>query len=169
MVPERDTLVAAGVADLQLVFQSVEWGDLSAASPEREMPFIMHVNVDGKDCWVRGRMDAVVPGGLPRVVDYKYALWHEGAETDYEIQMTAYSLALMKALAADRACAELWYLKSPMKIVRREYKFQEAEERLRNLLSRYISALETGEWPAADRAYCDRIECGFREQCWRPA
>ena len=169
MVPKRDTLVAAGVADLELVFQSVDWGDLSAASPEREMPFIMHVNVDGKDCWVRGRMDAVVPGGIPRVVDYKYALWHEGAETDYEIQMTAYSLALMKALEADRACAELWYLKSPMKIVRREYKFQEAEERLRNLLSRYISALETGEWPVADRAYCDRIECGFREQCWRPA
>ena len=85
-----------------------------SVSPEREMPFIMHIDVDGKDCWVRGRMDAVVTGSVPRVVDYKYAVWHEGAEATYHIQMTAYSLALMKALGTQRAVGELWYLKAPM-------------------------------------------------------
>ena len=80
--------------------------------------------------------------------------------------MTAYSLALMKALTADRAGAELWYLKSPMKIVRREYTRREAEDRLRDLLVRYLTALETEEWPVAARQYCDRAECGFRSRCW---
>jgi hypothetical protein len=76
--------------------------DLAAAGAERELPFLMHVDVNGRDCWVRGRMDVAVPtgedgSGTPRVVDYKYASWHDGAEERYEIQMTAYALALMKA------------------------------------------------------------------------
>jgi ATP-dependent helicase/nuclease subunit A len=166
IAPAHAALTAVGVVDLESVFQSAQWRDLSSASPEREMPFIMHLDVDGKDCWVRGRMDAIVPGDVPRVIDYKYALWHEGAENDYEVQMAAYSLALMKALAADRAAAELWYLKSPMKIIRREYTLREAEERLRDLLSRYVKAIETDRWPHADPVYCERIECGFRRQCW---
>jgi ATP-dependent helicase/nuclease subunit A len=165
----------AEVADLDGVFQSAEWRELTSALPERELPFIMHIDVGGKDCWVRGRMDAVVApviDGLPavppvpRVIDYKYAQWREGAEEQYEMQMTAYSLALMKALPAERAVAELWYLKSPMKIVRREYTIDEAEQVLRDLLTRYARAVESDEWNAADRSYCDHIECGFREQCW---
>ncbi|HYR44122.1 MAG TPA: PD-(D/E)XK nuclease family protein, partial [Terriglobia bacterium] len=162
----REVLAISGVPDLDPVFQSAEWRELSCAAPEREMPFIMHIDLEGKDCWVRGRMDAVVPGDIPRVIDYKYASWSEGAVDNYEVQMTAYSLALMKALAADRAGAELWYLKSPMKIVRREYTLREAENRLRDLLLRYLGALETDEWPAAERQYCDRVECGFRSRCW---
>jgi hypothetical protein len=130
------------------------------------LPFIMHLNVDGNDCWVRGRMDAAVAGDIPRGIDYKYAVWHNGGERNYEVQMIAYSLALMKALGCDRAAAELWYLKAPMKIVRREYKLAEAEERLRDLLSKYLAAVETDDWPAADRSYCDRVECGFRSRCW---
>jgi len=165
----------AEVADLDGVFQSAEWRELSSASPERELPFIMHIDVGGKDCWVRGRMDAVVaPVGdvieglprAPRVIDYKYATWREGAEEQYEMQMTAYSLALMKALATNRAVAELWYLKSPMKIVRREYTIDEAGQALSDLLAKYARAVESDEWSAADRSYCDRIECGFRERCW---
>ena len=163
---EREALAVAGVEDLHSVFQSAEWRELSSASPERELPFIMHIDVDGKDCWVRGRMDAVVPGDIPRVIDYKYASWKEDAVDNYEVQMTAYSLALMKALAADRAGAELWYLKSPMKIVRREYTRREAENRLRDLFIRYLAALETDDWPTAERQYCDRIQCGFRSRCW---
>ena len=180
-VPLRDELVSAGVPDLELVFESPDWQDLASATVEREMPFMMHLLVDGKDCWVRGRMDATVIGGrsprkpdraqpsiegVPRVVDYKYATWHEGAEAGYEVQIMAYSLALMKALDTDRAIGELWYLKSPMKIVRREYARQETEERLSILLKKYLTALDTGEWSAADRSYCDRVECGFRSQCW---
>jgi len=159
----------AEVADLDGVFQSAEWRELSSALPERELAFIMHIDVGGKDCWVRGRMDAVVaPAGdaVPRVIDYKYATWREGAEEQYEMQMTAYSLALMKALATNRAVAEIWYLKSPMKIVRREYTIDETEQGLRDLLTKYAHAVETDEWSAADRSYCDRIECGFRERCW---
>jgi hypothetical protein len=75
----------------------------------------------------------------------------------------------MKAADADRAFGELWYLKAPMKIVRHEYARQEAEDKLRGLLSRYFAALDRGEWPAAERGYCDRVECGFREKCWGTA
>jgi len=164
--PGTAALASAGVGDLDLVFQSAEWRELSAASPERELPFIMHFIADGKDCWIRGRMDVVVPAEVPRVVDYKYATWHDGAENDYDVQLTAYSLAVMKALAAGRAIAELWYLKSPMKVFRREYTLEEAEERLRELLVKYVKAVETNQWLRAERSYCDHIECGFREKCW---
>jgi CRISPR/Cas system-associated exonuclease Cas4 (RecB family) len=154
------------------VFKSRDWQDLTSASPERELPFIMHVSVDGKDCWIRGRMDAAIGAcetGVPRVIDYKYAVWREGAEANYEMQMTAYSLALMRAADADRAVGELWYLKTPMKIVRHEYTRPEAEDKLGGLLSRYFAALDRGDWPPAERAYCDRVECGFREKCWGAA
>ena len=166
IAPGAAALQAAGLQDLGKVFDSPDWRELDSASPEREMPFIMHISVDGKDCWVRGRMDAVVPGDAPRVIDYKYAQWREGAEAGYEIQMTAYALALMKALETDRALGELWYLKPPMKIVRHEYTSNAAERRLRELVSRYFAAIETNEWPAAERAHCDRVECGFRPRCW---
>src|SRR5205807_2933230 len=131
-----------------------------------EMTFMMYLLVDCKDCWVHGRMDASIAGTVPRVVDYKYATWHKDAEAEYEVQIMAYSLALMKALDTDRAIGELWYLKSPMKIIRCEYTRKETEERLGTLLRKYLAALDTGEWPAADRPYCDRVECGFRSQCW---
>ena len=170
--PSAGELAAAGLPDLAQVFKSRDWQDLTSASPERELPFIMHVSVDGKDCWIRGRMDAAIGAGetgVPRVVDYKYAVWREGAEANYEMQMTAYSLALMKAAGADRAIGELWYLKTPMKIVRHEYTRQEAEGTLRGLLSRYFAALDHDEWPAAERAYCDHMACGFREKCWGAA
>jgi CRISPR/Cas system-associated exonuclease Cas4 (RecB family) len=168
--PSPETLAAASLRDLGAVFESREWREVMSASPERELPFIMHVNVEDRDCWVRGRMDvAVAPsanGELPRVVDYKYALWREGSEGDYDIQMTAYALALMKAMGTTRAAAELWYLKSPMRIVRREYTRVEAEERLTTLLAKYLNAMKWNEWPAAEREYCDQVECGFRQQCW---
>jgi len=170
--PSRSVLQAAGVGDLGALFDSREWRDLTEESPERELPFIMHIAVGEKDCWIRGRMDAVVLGSenggdaIPRVVDYKYATWRDGGEDAYEIQMSAYALALMKSLDAERAIAELWYLKPPLKIVRREYARDEAEDKMRSLLAKYLDATERNEWPPAERAHCDRVECGFREQCW---
>jgi hypothetical protein len=166
--PSTDELRAAGVPDLASVFDGPEWRDLADKFPERELPFIMHLNVDGRDCWVRGRMDAAVAGETPRVIDYKYAVWRELGEAAYDIQMTAYALALMKALDTDRAISELWYLKAPMKIIRQEYTRDEAENKLRDLFARYLDALDRDEWPAAERPYCDRVECGFRERCWGP-
>jgi len=164
--PGSEALASAGIPDLDFVFQSAEWRQLSSASPERELPFLMHLEAGGKDCWIRGRMDAVVVADVPKVIDYKYAAWQEGAESDYEVQLTAYSLALMKALSAGRAIAELWYLKSPMKVVRREYTFEEAENRLRELFLKYVNAIQTNHWAAAERSYCDHVECGFRKKCW---
>jgi len=82
------------------------------------------------------------------------------------MQMVAYSLALMKSTGAERAVAELWYLKTPMKIVRVEYCRDEAEKAIADLLSRYAAAVETGEWPKSERSHCDRVECGFRQECW---
>jgi hypothetical protein len=132
----------------------------------RELPFIMHIPVDGRDCYVRGRMDAVVSGEVPRVIDYKYARWRDGAETDYDIPLYAYGLAVMKGLATQRAAVELWYLRAPMKIVRRELGRDEAERHITDLLRKYFESLSSGKWPMAERPYCDVVECGFREQCW---
>jgi CRISPR/Cas system-associated exonuclease Cas4 (RecB family) len=173
--PPAETLAAAGLSDLNAVFECRDWKELAAVSPERELPFIMHIDVDGHDCWIRGRMDAAVAaednaaGGIPRVIDYKYAAWREGAEADYDIQMTAYALALMKSLRTGRAIAELWYLKPPMKIIRREYTLPEADEKVRGLLAQYLDAVKNNEWPVAGRSYCDRVHCGFRETCWGAA
>jgi ATP-dependent exoDNAse (exonuclease V) beta subunit len=172
--PPADVLLEAGMADLSGVFESPQWRELAALGPERELPFMMYVSANGNDCWIRGRMDAAVVfdssgSSVPRVVDYKYALWHEGADAFYEMQMISYALALMKAVNTDRALTELWYLKPPMKIVRREYTRDFAEERVRRLVASYLAAVESGRWPAADRAYCDRVECGFRERCWSSA
>jgi CRISPR/Cas system-associated exonuclease Cas4 (RecB family) len=168
--PSLDALSVAGLPDLAAVFESSDWREMAAACPERELPFIMHLMVNGKDCWVHGRMDVAVgpdpQTGIPRVIDYKYSVWREGNEADYEIQMAAYALSLMKAMGTDHAVAELWYLKSPMKIIRRKYSLTEADEKLRGLLARYMGAIERNDWPVAERGYCDRVECGFRERCW---
>jgi ATP-dependent helicase/nuclease subunit A len=168
--PSEDALAAAGLSDLAAVFESDEWKAMASGSPERELPFIMHLPVNGNDCWIHGRMDVAVSSdpesGIPRVIDYKYALWREGGEADYEMQMAAYALSLMKAMGTDSAVAELWYLKPPMKIIRHKYSLSQTEEKLCVLLSRYLQSVERNEWPAADRSYCDRVECGFRERCW---
>jgi ATP-dependent exoDNAse (exonuclease V) beta subunit len=165
-IPGRAEFVSVDVPDLEFVLNSAEWRDLASAAPEREMPFMMHFAVDGQDCWVRGRMDATVISEVPRIIDYKYARWKEGAESGYEVQIMTYALALMKALDVERAIGEIWYVKSPMKIVRREYTRQEAEDRLTALLKKYLTAISIEEWPRADRSYCDRVECGFRSECW---
>jgi ATP-dependent helicase/nuclease subunit A len=164
--PSLESLQSKGVPDLHAVFASKEWQSLVAGDLERELPFIMHIRVGDRDCFIRGRMDAVVPGSPPRVIDYKYASWRAGVEADYEIQMTAYSLALMKSAGLDSAIAELWYLKSPMKVLRQEYTREQAERRISGLIGAYVEALASGVWPMAARDYCDGIQCGFRERCW---
>src|SRR5262249_40132969 len=140
--------------------------ELTAAFVERELPFMICIRAAGQDCFIRGRMDAAVAGDPPRDIDYKYAVWKEGREPNYEVQMTAYALALMKSAGVERAIADLWYLKSPMKVVRRECTLAEAERALSNLFERYLVSLRADEWPMAERSYCDSVECGFRAQCW---
>jgi ATP-dependent exoDNAse (exonuclease V) beta subunit len=161
-----DVLREKGLLDLEPVFQSKEWRALAKADVERELPFIMHVRAGSRNCFIRGRMDAVVSAHPPRVIDYKYALWRSGGEAEYEIQMMAYCLAVMKSSGSDRAVGELWYLKSPMKVLHREYSYDEAERTLSGILERYLQSLSSGTWPAAERSYCDATECGFRERCW---
>jgi hypothetical protein len=126
----------------------------------------MKVNVNGLDCFVRGRMDAVASEDAPRVIDYKYAAWRDDGQPRYEVQMSAYCLAVMKGSGARRATAEVWYLRKPMKIVRQEFTEDQAEQRIAGLLGRYVHSLSSGSWPAAERSYCDSVQCGFREQCW---
>jgi ATP-dependent helicase/nuclease subunit A len=169
IAPPPIELAQLGLSDLEALFNSREWKTLQNASPEPELPFMMHVRALGKDCWIRGRMDAVIGGEVPTVIDYKYALWRDGIDASYEIQLTAYALAAMKSFGADRAIGELWYLRSPMKIVRHEYSAATAEERLVRLIESYSRALETGDWPMAERDYCDRMECGFRSECFKSA
>jgi hypothetical protein len=80
--------------------------------------------------------------------------------------MLAYCLAVMKSAGVDRVLAELWFLRTPMKIVTREYTRAECETELKGLLGRYVEALASHNWPMAPRRDCDRLECGFRSQCW---
>src|SRR5262249_11598185 len=99
--PSAEALASTGLSDLAAVFESDEWTEIASGCSERELPFIMHLTVNGNECWVHGRMDVAIGAdtetGIPRVIDYKYAVWHEGSDANYEIQMTAYALALMKA------------------------------------------------------------------------
>jgi hypothetical protein len=164
--PSPEVLHERGLVDLQAFFQSDEWKTFSKMDVERELPFMMHIQASGRDCYIRGRMDAVAFTDPPRIVDYKYALWRAGAEVDYEIQMATYCLATMKSLGVDRAVGELWYLKTPLKIIRREFNRADAEAHISVLLDRYFESLSGGVWPMADRAYCDAVACGFRGQCW---
>jgi len=164
--PSPEVLLERGLEDLQTVFQSKEWKALSKVDVERELPFMMHIQTAGKDCFIRGRMDAVIFSDPPRILDYKYAHWRAGAEAEYEIQMATYCLATMKSLNVDRAVGELWYLKSPLKIIRQEFSRAEAETRIINLLDKYFNSLSGGPWPMAERSYCDAVACGFRAQCW---
>jgi len=73
---------------------------------------------------------------------------------------------VMKTSGVERAVAELWYLKAPMKIVKWDLKRAEAEQRIAALLEKYLQSLSSGTWPMAQRTYCDSVACGFREQCW---
>jgi ATP-dependent exoDNAse (exonuclease V) beta subunit len=164
--PSSAILAEKGLSDLDAVFQSNEWKTLSKMDVERELPFMMHVDVAGRDCFIRGRMDAVTLGEPPRVIDYKYALWREGAELAYELQMATYCLATMNNMNVDSAVGELWFLKSPMRIVRREFTRSDAEKAVRELLERFFESLTSDEWPMAERAHCDAVFCGFRERCW---
>jgi ATP-dependent helicase/nuclease subunit A len=167
--PSKNELLRQNLPDLEPVFDSAEWKSLVDAGPERELPFMMHMRAADRDCWVRGRMDAVVGGDVPRVIDYKYAVWREGAEGPYEVQIAAYGLAVMKSLRVSRAVGELWFLKPPMKIVRREFELHAVEHRLQKLFARYIEAVAANHWSLADRAYCDKVQCGFREKCFGDA
>jgi hypothetical protein len=164
--PAATVLKEKGVGDLQAVFHSDEWQGLVKLDVERELPFIMHVEASGRDCILRGRMDAVTLGDCPRIVDYKYASWHTGAEVEYELQMATYCLATMNALDVEKAVGELWFLKSPLKIVRREFTRSESETIVTALVHKYLESIGSGEWPMAERAHCDAVSCGFRERCW---
>jgi superfamily I DNA/RNA helicase len=164
--PSLEFLHEKGVPDLQTVFQSKEWQSLSKSDVARELPFIMHMEVGGRECFVRGRMDAVISGNPPRVIDYKYAPWREGAESEYEVQMAAYCLAVMMRSSNERAVAELWFLKGSLRIIQQEFLRADAESLIAGLLEGYLQSLSSGIWPMAERSYCDSVACGFREQCW---
>jgi ATP-dependent helicase/nuclease subunit A len=153
-----------GVPELRAVFESREWRELD--NPEREVPFLLHIKALERDCFVRGRMDAVVLGYSPRVIDYKYASPAPGAESAYEMQMAVYTLALMKSQSIDRVLGELWYLKPSLKVSRREYRRDETERRVTALVERYLEAMTSAEWLKAERSFCDSIRCGFRGKCW---
>jgi hypothetical protein len=111
-------------------------------------------------------MDAVTLAACPRIVDYKYAAWHSGAEREYELQLATYCLATMNALGGEKAVGELWFLKSPMKVIRREFTRTEAEAIVTELVHKYLDSIVSGDWPMADRSHCDAVSCGFRERCW---
>jgi CRISPR/Cas system-associated exonuclease Cas4 (RecB family) len=155
-----------GVPELRDVFESREWRELERLAPEREVPFLLHLRAAEKECFIRGRMDLVVRGASPRVVDYKYASSGPDDEHTYEVQMAVYSLALMNSLSIDRVQGELWYLKPSLKVSRREYRRDEAERQVTALVARYLQVMNSAEWSKAERPFCDSVGCGFRGRCW---
>jgi hypothetical protein len=50
VAPSAEALRSAGLPDLGPVFESPEWRELAASSPEREMPFLMCLNAGGREC-----------------------------------------------------------------------------------------------------------------------
>jgi ATP-dependent exoDNAse (exonuclease V) beta subunit len=167
-ISDTSTLVAQGLGELDAVFKSEDWRALANAPMEREIPFMVTIEdaPHGQTSLVRGRIDAVAAVNPPRVIDYKFARWREGADAAYRPQMLAYCLAVMKSAGLDRVSGEFWFLRAPMKIIARDYTRAEAEKELGELLRRYIEALESDNWPMVARAECDRLECGFRSRCW---
>jgi ATP-dependent helicase/nuclease subunit A len=162
-------LAALGLEELNTVFKSEAWRSLENVDVEREAPFMVAIEsaVPGSPAsLIRGRIDAVANLSPPRVIDYKFARWREGAQDSYRPQMLAYCLAVMKSAGLDRVTGELWFLKAPMKIVTEEFTRAESEAELSRLLDRYVEALRSDSWPMAARPDCDRLQCGFRGQCW---
>ena len=164
--PDAGELEQSGLQALAGFFDSPEWMDLVETDPECELPFVIHQEVDGVDCFVRGRIDALVPSKRPRVIDYKFSRWKPGSDDPYQIQMTCYALAAMKSLDVRSSTGELWFLKEPRRIRGREYDRDAAETLLEALFRQYQSCLSEDQWPRASESYCDRISCGFRSDCW---
>jgi len=114
-------------AELDDVFDSKQWKALEAEAPDRDVPFVLHLDVSGRNCWIHGRIDALVFDGMLRVIAYKNL---------GEIELMTHCLAAMKSLGQDRAAGELWIIEPRLKIVRKEYTREEAENRLRELIVR---------------------------------
>jgi ATP-dependent helicase/nuclease subunit A len=133
--PSLNELRRRNLEDLHTVFQSMEWNAHEAESPERELPFLLQLRLSDRDCWLRGRIDAVVFGEIPKVIDYKYATWRPGAEDEYKVQLATYCLAVMTTLCVEKAMGELWFLKSPLKIIRREYTLEETVAIIRHVVT----------------------------------
>ena len=93
-------------------------------------------------------------------------LWREGAETEYEVQMAAYCLAVMKRSRVNGLLPSCGFSRA-LKIVKREFYRAETAERLIAGAPREISAIAVfRDLAYGGRSYCDSVACGFRERCW---
>jgi ATP-dependent exoDNAse (exonuclease V) beta subunit len=179
------------VEDVEGYLVSEEGGRLCDAARYgtlwRELPFVIRVDggraggiapaeagaVGAGAVFLDGTIDALVaaPGGV-RVVDFKFARHHPGAEERYRFQLAAYSLAATRAFPGRPVRAELHYLRgggrvvdvtpSPGDLARLAHELP--------ILARAAARGEGRDAPPAtlgrNRDRCTAEGCGFVSRCF---
>jgi ATP-dependent helicase/nuclease subunit A len=159
--------------DLERYLQSPTW-QAWRANPtlRREVPFHLHLQGAGLELFIRGRMDAVAMShGIPAVIDHKYAHFDRHKEAGYEVPMTIYALAVMRALGSPQAEVQLSFLRSHVypTEMRTISAAHGVVEHLLDLAQAYVKrrhASDVEAWPRMPRQYCELARCGFRPFCW---
>lgn len=166
--------VASLRADVEAFLDTELAGRLAAdARRLRELPFFLRFDVgDGRHVALKGQIDLVTVGadGI-RVVDYKQARADVHGDDQYDFQLACYALAAREltggaplpietsvVFLADRGAVRT----KPLT----QASLDAFETRLRVLGRELLDAHETNTWPRRERAFCDRLRCGYRSRCF---
>jgi hypothetical protein len=159
--------------DLERYLHSPTWQALRRnPTVRREVPFHLHIRGQVLELFIPGRMDAVMMrDGIPVVIDHKYARFDRHKEAGYEVPMTIYAMAAMRAVESQRAEVQLSFLRGRVypTETRRIEAADSLDERLLRLAQIYVDrchASEVEAWPRIARAQCELARCGFRPFCW---
>jgi ATP-dependent exoDNAse (exonuclease V) beta subunit len=140
----------------------------------REVPFLLRLP-GSPAVYLDGAIDALaVQPGRVEVLDFKYALYHPGAEERYRVQLAAYALAASSAFGALPVSASIHFLRG----VPRRVDVTPSGGELDGLAAA-IPALALGAArgegrdlsPAAvgrDEPRCRGEGCGFATRCFGP-
>jgi ATP-dependent exoDNAse (exonuclease V) beta subunit len=175
--PGASLLTAADVEevgrDLERYLCSPTWQALRHSQHlRREVPFHLHIQGEALELFVRGRMDAVISRDeSPVVIDHKYAHFDRHKEAGYEVPMSIYALAAMRAMESPSAEVQLSFLRSRVYPTERRTirATDRVEERLLQLARVYVDrrhASDVDAWPRIAREQCELARCGFRPFCW---
>jgi ATP-dependent exoDNAse (exonuclease V) beta subunit len=151
----------------------------------REIPFVIRANGDLDEgvapaeagaVYLDGTIDALVVGpGEVRVLDYKFAHHHTGAEDRFRFQLTAYALAAHRAFPGRPVRALLHYLRGGGRTVD-VTPGPEAIDRLAQDLPALARAAARGEGRdlppttlGRSESLCRSEGCGFLRRCFPAA
>ncbi|MBS2025260.1 MAG: PD-(D/E)XK nuclease family protein [Deltaproteobacteria bacterium] len=134
----------------------------------RELPFALKL---GPELVVHGQVDALLlEAGMATVIDYKHTEQRPVAR--YAAQLSAYALAAHQLLRGRAVQSGLVFLKSRGAFVAgpriSDANRAEAEGALRRAAHAIVTGIHSGEWPKAEPATCQSIDCGFYKRCHPP-